>query len=63
MSDEDIEKTEEIIETESEGIKIADDVVATIAGKAVSEVNGVASMFGGFARRNNRSTKRKEKPN
>ena len=30
-------------------IKIADDVVAVIAGKAVSEVQGVASMSGGFA--------------
>lgn len=30
-------------------IKIADDVVAVIAGVAVSEVNGVAGMAGGFA--------------
>ena len=30
-------------------IKIADDVVAIIAGKAVSEVEGVAGMAGGFA--------------
>lgn len=30
-------------------IKIADDVVAVIAGVAVSEVNGVAEMAGGFA--------------
>lgn len=30
-------------------IKIADDVVAVIAGKAVSEVQGVSSMAGGFA--------------
>lgn len=36
-------------ETASEGIQIADDVVAVIAGKAVSEVNGVAGMAGGFA--------------
>lgn len=36
-------------ETSSEGIQIADDVVAVIAGKAVSEVNGVAGMAGGFA--------------
>lgn len=42
-------ENEEVIETESEGIKIADDVVAIIAGKAVSEVKGVASMSGGFA--------------
>ena len=36
-------------ETAAEGIQIADDVVAIIAGKAVSEVNGVAGMAGGFA--------------
>ena len=40
---------EEINEIEENGIKIADDVVATIAGKADSEVEGVYSMFGGFA--------------
>ena len=40
---------EEINEIEENGIKIADDVVATIAGKAVMEVNGVYSMSGGFA--------------
>ena len=37
------------IKTENEGIKISDDVVAVIAGVAVSEVPGVASMAGGFA--------------
>lgn len=48
-------KSEEILEiTENEegannGIKIANDVVAVIAGVAVSEVPGVASMSGGFA--------------
>ncbi len=36
------------VETQ-DSIKIADDVVAVIAGKAVSEVQGVASMAGGFA--------------
>lgn len=40
---------EEINEIEENGIKIADDVVATIAGKAAMEVNGVYSMSGGFA--------------
>jgi len=40
---------EEINEIEENGIKIADDVVATIAGKAASEVAGVYSMAGGFA--------------
>ena len=42
----------EIVENENEendGIKIANDVVAVIAGVAVSEVRGVASMSGGFA--------------
>ena len=33
----------------TENIQIADDVVAIIAGKAVSEVTGVAGMSGGFA--------------
>lgn len=35
--------------TEDSGIKIADDVVAVIAGKAASEVTGVYGMAGGFA--------------
>ena len=39
----------EINEIEENGIKIADDVIATIAGKAASEVTGVYSMAGGFA--------------
>lgn len=34
---------------EGEGIKIADDVVATIAGIAASDVPGVAGMAGGLA--------------
>lgn len=58
MSEENIkneEKKEEIVELETEikeendGIKISDDVVAVIAGVAVSEVSGVAGMAGGFA--------------
>ena len=46
-----LENKEEITteEVAGEGIQIADDVVAIIAGKAVSEVNGVAGMAGGFA--------------
>lgn len=40
---------EKINEIEENGIKIADDVVATIAGKAAMEVKGVYSMSGGFA--------------
>ena len=49
------EKKEEILEIEeieegaNDGIKIANDVVAVIAGVAVSEVPGVAGMAGGFA--------------
>ena len=35
--------------TENEGVKISNDVIAVIAGVAVSEVQGVASMSGGFA--------------
>lgn len=40
---------QEVNEIEENGIKIADDVVATIAGKAALEVKGVFSMAGGFA--------------
>jgi len=43
------EEIPEVNEIEENGIKIADDVVATIAGKAASEVAGVYSMSGGFA--------------
>ena len=47
------ENTSEIIETETteenEGKQISNDVIAVIAGVAVSEVQGVSSMAGGFA--------------
>lgn len=43
-----LENVEEI-EVEGSNIKIADDVVAVIAGMAVSEVSGVYEMAGGFA--------------
>lgn len=48
------DKKEEIteiqeVEENNEGIKISNDVVAVIAGIAVSEVPGVAGMSGGFA--------------
>ena len=48
------DKKEEIteiqeVEENNEGIKISNDVVAVIAGIAVSEVQGVAGMSGGFA--------------
>ena len=56
MSEENQEKNEnEVIEiegeikTENEGIQISNDVVAVIAGVAVSEVQGVSGMSGGFA--------------
>ena len=55
MEDSQEEKKEEIFEIEensdglNDGIKISNDVVAVIAGVAVSEVQGVASMAGGFA--------------
>ncbi len=50
--EEKVEKVDEITLTDtnqSDEIKIADDVVAVIAGVAVAEVSGVASMAGGFA--------------
>ena len=47
--DEIIEVQQEEIDTENSGVKISNDVVAVIAGVAVSEVQGVASMQTGFA--------------
>lgn len=46
-----VNKDEEVIieGQENNGIRIANDVVAVIAGVAVSEVPGVAGMAGGFA--------------
>ena len=46
-----IEKNEtvEISEANNEEIKIADDVVSVIAGKAVSEISGVAGFAGGIS--------------
>lgn len=47
---EEVAKSGEIaLSEENNEIKIADDVVAVIAGVAVSEVSGVAEMAGGFA--------------
>lgn len=43
-----VSNTEEIT-LGTNNIKISDDVVAVIAGMAVSEVQGVANMAGGFA--------------
>ena len=56
MENENKEVKEELVENgeialsnDNNEIKIADDVVAVIAGVAVSEVPGVAEMAGGFA--------------
>ena len=46
---EDVVELDNEITTENDGIKISDDVVAVIAGVAVSEVPGVSGMAGGFA--------------
>ena len=46
---EEIVELDDEIKTENDGIKISDDVVAVIAGVAVSEVAGVSGMAGGFA--------------
>ena len=46
---EQVEKVENTITVEDSGITISDDAVAIIAGKAVSEVEGINSMAGGFA--------------
>ena len=37
---------------DAQGIQISDDVISIIAGKAVTEIPGVAGMAGGFARWN-----------
>ena len=44
-----VENGEIALSNDTNEIKIADDVVAVIAGVAVSEVSGVAQMAGGFA--------------
>ena len=48
VTNENAENTEDTEDTEN-GIEISNDVIAVIAGVAVSEVQGVASMSGGFA--------------
>lgn len=62
MEEENLEeiKNEDLIqtdETENEGIQIANDVISTIAGKAVSEVEGVARYGRRICRRNYGSIK------
>lgn len=51
MEEQNLDKVEEIneISADDNGIKIADDVVAQIAGANVVEIPGVSSMAGGFA--------------
>lgn len=50
MSDEnEINENEDIIVSGTDTVKISNDVVATYAGIAVSEVEGVYGMAGGFA--------------
>lgn len=49
MEENEKQENVEEIDEENNGIKISNDVVAVIAGVAVSEVRGVASMQGGFA--------------
>lgn len=51
MENENVENVNEeaIVEADNNGIKISSDVVAVIAGVAVSEVTGVYGMAGGFA--------------
>ena len=48
MEENKVEEVEEV-ENIAEGIKISSDVIAVIAGVAVSEVPGVFGMAGGFA--------------
>lgn len=48
-NNEEVLEIKEETSTENEGVKISNDVIAVIAGVAVSEVQGVASMSGGFA--------------
>ena len=45
MSEENLEE----VKTENEGIEISTDVISVIAGVAVSEVDGVSGLSGGFA--------------
>lgn len=49
LENEEVKNTEQETENTENGIEISNDVIAVIAGVAVSEVQGVASMSGGFA--------------
>lgn len=49
LENEEVKNTEQETEKNESGIEISNDVIAVIAGVAVSEVQGVASMSGSFA--------------
>ena len=49
LENEEVKNTEQKTENTENGIEISNDVIAVIAGVAVSEVQGVASMSGSFA--------------
>ncbi len=50
IENEEVKKVEKVEEEKTDnGIEISNDVIAVIAGVAVTEVQGVASMAGGFA--------------
>ena len=49
MEEKEIQENKQEIEKTENGIEISNDVIAVIAGVAVSEVQGVAAMSGGFA--------------
>lgn len=50
IENEEVKKVEKIEEEKTDnGIEISNDVIAVIAGVAVTEVQGVAAMAGGFA--------------
>ena len=49
MEEKEIQENKQENKNTENGIEISNDVIAVIAGVAVSEVQGVASMSGGFA--------------
>ena len=49
VNQENEQKIKDAVKEEENGIEISTDVIAVIAGVAVSEVQGVAGMAGGFA--------------